>query len=78
MFKHWKFILFFLLCLMLALLVNLPVQQVLAQVKLSSSVQLGDIDGTLFKGRVEAITVPFRSTISPRVGRIAIRRRRLF
>lgn len=57
MFKPWKFILFFLLCLVLALLINLPIQQVLAQVKLPASVRLNGIDGTLFEGRVEAVTV---------------------
>ena len=56
MFKPWKFVLFFLLCLMLALLINLPIQQVLAKVKLSDSVQLSGVDGTLFKGRIATVT----------------------
>jgi hypothetical protein len=57
MFKPWKLVLFFLLCLVLALLLNLPIQQVLAQLKLPATVQLGGVDGTLFKGRVAALTL---------------------
>jgi len=57
MFKPWKFILFFLLCLALSLLFNLPIQQVLPHLKMSDSVRLAGVDGTLLKGRVESITV---------------------
>jgi len=57
MFKPWKFVLFFLLCLVLALLLNLPIQQVLGQVELPATLQLGGVDGTLFKGRAAAVTL---------------------
>jgi len=57
MFGSWKFVLLFLLFLALALLVNLPVQQVLARVDLPASVQLSGVGGTLFNGRVEVLTV---------------------
>jgi len=57
MFKAWKFVLFFLLCLVLALLLNLPIQQVLARVNLPGTVQLNGVDGTLFDGRVAALTL---------------------
>jgi len=57
MFRPWKFILFFVLCLLVALLLNLPVQQVLARAKLPASVQLGGVDGSLLQGRAETVTV---------------------
>ena len=39
MLKLWKFTLFFLLCLVIALLFNLPIQQVLPYVKLPNTVR---------------------------------------
>jgi hypothetical protein len=51
MLKLWKFTLFFLLCLVVALLINLPIQQVLPYVTLPATVQLAAIDGNLLKGR---------------------------
>ena len=57
MLKLWKYTLFFLLCLVVALLINLPVQQVLPYVKLPSSVQLAGIDGSLFKGRAAEVRI---------------------
>lgn len=57
MFKAWKFILFFLLCLGVALVINLPVQQVLAQAKIPPKVRMSGVGGTLFKGRIEVLTL---------------------
>ena len=52
MLRLWKFTLFFLLCLVLALLINLPVKHVLPYVKLPPTVQLTGIDGNLFSGSI--------------------------
>jgi Type II secretion system (T2SS), protein N len=57
MLKLWKFTLFFLLCLVVALLINLPIQQVLPYVKLPATVQLAAIDGNLLKGRAEEVKI---------------------
>ena len=59
-----KFLLFFLLCLAVALVVNLPVQHLLAQAKVSRSVQLYGVDGRIFSGRVGEVAwqrVPLRN-----------------
>ena len=57
MFKRWKFILFFLLCLMFALLSNLPIQQVLPHLQLPASIQLVGVRGTAFRGTAQAIII---------------------
>ena len=57
MLKLWKFSLFFLLCLVLALLINLPIQHVLPYVKLPPTVQLAGIDGNLLKGKAREVTI---------------------
>jgi general secretion pathway protein N len=57
MFKLWKFTLFFLLCLVVALVINLPVQQVLPYVKLPPSVRLAGIDGSLFSGSAAEVRI---------------------
>jgi hypothetical protein len=57
MLKLWKFTLFFLLCLVVALLINLPIQQVLPYVKLPATVQLAAIDGNLLKGRAGEVKI---------------------
>ena len=57
MLKLWKFSLFFLLCLVVALLINLPIQQVLPYVKLPPAVQLTGIDGNLLKGKAEEVKI---------------------
>ena len=57
MFKPWKFFLFFLLCLAVALLINLPVQQVLPYVKLPQSVRMAGIDGSLFSGSAAEVRI---------------------
>ena len=55
MLRLWKFTLFFLLCLVLALLINLPVKHVLPYVKLPQTVRLTGIDGNLFSGSIEEV-----------------------
>jgi general secretion pathway protein N len=57
MFKTWQFILFFVLCLMFALLFNLPVQQVLPYVKLPNTVRLVGVDGTVFRGTAQEMMI---------------------
>jgi hypothetical protein len=57
MFKPWQLGLFFLLCLTFALLFNLPVKQVLPQMKLPNTVSLIGINGTVFKGTVQEISI---------------------
>jgi hypothetical protein len=57
MFKFWKFILFFLLCLIVALLFNLPIQQVLPYLKLPANIQLVGVQGTVFKGTAQEIVI---------------------
>jgi general secretion pathway protein N len=57
MLKLWKFSLFFLLCLVVALLINLPIQQVLPYVNLPPTVQLDGIDGNLLKGKAEEVKI---------------------
>jgi len=55
--KIWKFALFFLLCLVVALLFNLPIQQVLPHVRLPDSVRLAGVDGTIVRGRAREIHI---------------------
>jgi hypothetical protein len=55
--KIWKFTLFFLLCLIVALLFNLPIQQVLPHVKLPDTVRVSGIDGTIVSGSALEIVV---------------------
>ncbi len=57
MIKTWKFTLFFLLCLVIALLFNLPVQHLMQWVKLPQSIQVSGIDGTLISGKAREITI---------------------
>ena len=57
MLKLWKFALFFLLCLVVALLINLPIQQVLPYVKLPPTVQLAVIHGTLLTGKADEVKI---------------------
>jgi len=57
MFKIWKIVLFFVLCLMFALLFNLPIQQVLPHLKLPPNVQLVGIQGTAFRGTAQEIVI---------------------
>jgi len=57
MLKLWKYTLFFLLCLVVALLINLPIQQVLPYVKLPQTVQLAGVDGNLLEGKAEEVRI---------------------
>ena len=57
MLKLWKFTLFFLLCLVVALLFSLPIQQVLPHVKLPNTVRTVGINGTVIKGTAQEISI---------------------
>jgi general secretion pathway protein N len=60
----WKLTLFFLFCLVIALLVNLPMQQVLPHVKLPATVRLAGVSGTVFDGTAQEVVInefPLRS-----------------
>jgi len=57
MLKLWKFTLFFLLCLLVALLFSLPIQQVLPHVKLPNTVRTVGIDGTVIRGTAQEISI---------------------
>jgi len=48
---------FFVLCLFLALIVNMPVVHLLAQVKLPNNILLAGVKGTLFNGNVDSLLV---------------------
>ena len=55
--KAWKYLLFFLLCLAIALVVNLPIRQVLPHVKLPGTVRLAGVSGTVFHGKAREVRV---------------------
>lgn len=55
--ETWKLALFFVLCLLISLVLNLPVKQVLPYAKLPPTVQLAGIDGTVFGGRVGQVDI---------------------
>lgn len=55
--KLWKFTLFFLLCLIVALLFNLPIQQVLPWVNLPDQVRLSGVDGTIIDGKADEVVI---------------------
>ena len=55
--RAWKYLLFFLLCLVIALVVNLPIGQVLPHLKIPPTVGLAGAGGTLFGGRVQQVSV---------------------
>ena len=57
MLKLWQLTLFFLLCLVVALLFNLPVQQVLPHIKLPNTVRAIGIDGTVIRGNAQEISI---------------------
>ncbi len=57
MFKLWKFAVFFLLCLLGALLFSLPIQQVLPHIKLPDMVRTVGIDGTVIRGTAQEISI---------------------
>jgi len=55
--KLWKFTLFFLLCLVVALFLNWPIQQVLAYLSLPPTVRVAGVDGTIVQGMAREIRV---------------------
>ena len=55
--KSWKYLLFFLLCLAIALVVNLPLRQVLPYIKLPNTVRLAGVSGTVVHGKAREINV---------------------
>ena len=57
MFKAWRYALFFLGCLVIALGLNLPLSQLLPWVKLPDNVRLNGVDGTVIEGRVQQVLV---------------------
>jgi len=57
MFKIWQFVLFFVLCLVFALLFNLPIQQVLAHLQLPANIKLVGVKGTVFRGTAQEIVI---------------------
>ncbi len=57
MFRIWKYTLFFLLCLVVALLFNLPISQVLPHVKLPDSLQISGVEGNVLRGTAAEIRI---------------------
>ena len=57
MLKLWQLTLFFLLCLVVALLLNLPIQQVLPHIKLPNTVRVIGIDGTVIRGNAQVVNI---------------------
>ena len=57
MLKAWRYTVFFLVCLTIALLFNLPLQQVLPHVQLPPQVQLAGVDGSVLKGSAQEIRI---------------------
>ena len=57
MFRIWKYMLFFLLCLVVALLFNLPISQVLPHVELPRSLQVSGVDGNVLGGTAVEVRI---------------------
>jgi len=57
MFRIWKYMLFFLLCLVVALLFNLPISQVLPHVELPRSLQVSGVDGNVLEGTAVEVRI---------------------
>lgn len=57
MIKIWKYLVFFLPCLALALAVNLPIRQVLPHIKLPDTVGFNGVEGTVVRGWAREIYV---------------------
>jgi len=53
----WKLALFFLVCLVIALLINMPVSQLLAQVTIPDKVRISRLQGTVLKGQAGELVV---------------------
>ena len=57
MFRIWRYTIFFLVCLLIALIINLPLVQVLPWVKLPPEIQIEGVDGTVVSGKAQQITI---------------------
>lgn len=57
MFRTWKYLLFFVLCLAIALVINLPIRQLLPHLQLPNTVVLSGIDGSVVSGRARQISI---------------------
>lgn len=57
MFRIWKFLLFFFICLAVALVINLPLRQVLPHLGIPSTVSLAGVDGSVFRGRIQTVVI---------------------
>ncbi|MCP4389075.1 MAG: type II secretion system protein N [Gammaproteobacteria bacterium] len=57
MFRAWKYLLFFVLCLAIALVINLPIRQLLPHFQLPNTVTLSGVDGSVVSGRARQITI---------------------
>jgi hypothetical protein len=57
MFKAWKFILFFVICLLLALVVNMPLAHLLPHLVIPPNVQIQALQGNLIAGNVGLVSV---------------------
>lgn len=53
----WKPALFFVFCLIIALLINTPVGHLMAQVKIPDEIKVSPLQGTLFEGQADTIIV---------------------
>ncbi len=53
----WKPALFFVFCLFIALIINLPVGYLMAYAKVPDQVKISQLSGTLFEGQVETLIV---------------------
>ena len=51
----WKLVLFLLLCLFIALLINMPVNRVLEQASIPANIKITLLAGTLFKGQASEL-----------------------
>ena len=57
MVRIWQYLMFFLLCLVVALLLNLPVQHLLPHAQPPPGIQVAGIDGTLLQGRATRVSI---------------------
>lgn len=57
MFKIWRYTIFFLVCLLVALIINLPLVHGLPWVKLPPEIQVSGVDGTVLRGKAQQITI---------------------
>lgn len=55
--KPWQLGLFFVLCLAIALVINLPARQLLTWVQLPPTVRVAGVDGTVMRGKASEVAV---------------------